>query len=278
MKQDEIYESIEKVIIFIENNFKDNITLDDMAEHVGMSKFHFLRIFKEFVGVTPIQFLQSLSLNYAKEHLKNSSSIMESSLDMGLSSTSRLHDMFINIIGVTPKQYKELGLNVDISYGYGSSPFGQALIAYTKKGISYLAFIDKNKDEAFIRFSKIWENANLLQNDNEAQNYLDNIFTNKEEKYNLYVKGTNFQINVWKALLNIPKANTTTYSSIAKSLNKPKAVRAVASAIGSNHIAYLIPCHRVIAKSGAMSGYAWGIARKKIILAYEDIKNKKENK
>jgi len=277
MKQNETYESIEKVIIFIENNFKDNITLDDMAEHVGMSKFHFLRIFKEFVGVTPIQFLQSLSLNYAKEHLKNSSSIMESSLDMGLSSTSRLHDMFINIIGVTPKQYKELGLNVDISYGYGSSPFGEALIAYTSKGICYLAFIDKNKDEVFSNFLKTWDNASLNKNDEKAQKYLNNIFSNKKEKYNLYVKGTNFQINIWKALLNIPNGDITTYSQIAKILEKPKAVRAVASAIGSNHIAYLIPCHRVIAKSGAMSGYAWGINRKKILISYEDIKNKENN-
>jgi len=202
---------------------------------------------------------------------------MESSLDMGLSSTSRLHDMFINIIGVTPKQYKELGLNVDISYGYGSSPFGEALISYTSKGICYLAFIDKNRDEVFSNFLKTWENATLNKNDEKAQKYLNNIFSNNKEKYNLYVKGTNFQINIWKALLNIPNGDITTYSQIAKILEKPKAVRAVASAIGSNHIAYLIPCHRVIAKSGAMSGYAWGINRKKILISYEDIRNKENN-
>lgn len=270
--ENENYKKIEKVIKYIDENFKEQPSIDTISEYIGMSKFHLIRVFKEYVGVTPIQFLQSVTLNYAKEHLKESKSILDSSLDMGLSSPSRLHDLFVNIIGVTPKEYKESGKNVEITYGYGLTPFGQALIAFTKRGVSYLGFVDNNKNAVFERFKEIWEKAILIKNDRKAQDYLDNIFIEKK-KFDLYVKGTNFQINIWKALLNIPNGTITTYQDIANSINKPKAVRAVATAIGSNHIGYLVPCHRVLAKSGVMSGYRWGIERKKILIAYEAIKN-----
>lgn len=271
--ENENYKKIEKVIRYIDENFKEQPTIDEISEYIGMSKYHLIRVFKEYVGVTPIQFLQSVTLNYAKEHLKESKSILDSSLDIGLSSTSRLHDLFVNIIGVTPKEYKELGKNVDITYGYGSTPFGEALIGFTKRGVSYLGFIDDNKESIFKRFKEIWAKANLINDDEKAKEYLDKIFV-KKEKFDLYVKGTNFQINIWKALLNIPSGTIASYQDIAKSINKPKAARAVASAIGSNHIGFLIPCHRVLAKSGAMSGYRWGIERKKILVAYEAVKNK----
>lgn len=273
LHENENYKKIEKVIKYIDENFKEQPSIDTISEYIGMSKFHLIRVFKEYVGVTPIQFLQSVTLNYAKEHLKESKSILDSSLDMGLSSSSRLHDLFVNIIGVTPKEYKESGKNVEITYGYGFTPFGEALIAFTKRGVSYLGFVDNNKEAVFSRFKEIWEKATLIEDDKKAQDYLDNIFIEKK-KFDLYVKGTNFQINIWKALLNIPNGTITTYQDIANSINKPKAVRAVASAIGSNHIGYLVPCHRVLAKSGAMSGYRWGIERKKILIAYEAIKNK----
>lgn len=273
--ENENYKKIEKVIKYIDENFKEQPSIDTISEYIGMSKFHLIRVFKEYVGVTPIQFLQSVTLNYAKEHLKESKSILDSSLDMGLSSSSRLHDLFVNIIGVTPKEYKESGKNVVITYGYGFTPFGEALIAFTKRGVSYLGFVDNNKDAVFSRFKEIWEKATFIEDHKKAQDYLDNIFIEKK-KFDLYVKGTNFQINIWKALLNIPNGTITTYQDIANSVNKPKAVRAVASAIGSNHIGYLVPCHRVLAKSGAMSGYRWGIERKKILIAYEAIKNKNQ--
>lgn len=271
--ENENYKKIEKVIKYIDENFKEQPSIDTISEYIGMSKFHLIRVFKEYVGVTPIQFLQSVTLNYAKEHLKESKSILDSSLDLGLSSSSRLHDLFVNIIGVTPKEYKESGKNVEITYGYGFTPFGEALIAFTKRGVSYLGFVDNNKAAVFKRFKEIWEKATFIEDDKKAQDFLDNIFIEKK-KFDLYVKGTNFQINIWKALLNIPNGTITTYQDIANSINKPKAVRAVASAIGSNHIGYLVPCHRVLAKSGAMSGYRWGIERKKILIAYEAIKNK----
>ncbi len=274
--ENENYKKIEKVIKYIDENFKDQPTIDMIAAYIGMSKYHFIRVFKEYVGVTPIQFLQSVTLNYAKEHLKESKSILDSSLDIGLSSSSRLHDLFVNIIGVTPKEYKELGQNVQITYGYGYTPFGQALIAFTKRGVSYLGFVDNNKDAIFTRFQEIWAKANLIRDDERAKEYLNNIFVDNK-KFDLYVKGTNLQINIWKALLNIPNGTITTYQDIANSIKKPKAVRAVANAIGSNHIGYLVPCHRVLAKSGAMSEYRWGIERKKILVAYEALKKNTDN-
>ena len=271
---DTTYKQIEKAIKYIDENFKEHPSVDEVAKNIGMSKYHFIRVFKEYVGVTPKQFLHCVTLNYAKEHIKESKSILDSSLDIGLSSTSRLHELFVNLIGVTPKEWKEKGKDVHITYGFGQTPFGEALIGFTDKGICYLGFIDNNKKEIFQRFNELWENANLIFDEKLACEYLENIFV-KNQKYPLLVKGTNLQINVWKALLNLPNGIVATYSDIANYLDKPKAVRAIASAIGRNHIGYLIPCHRVIAKSGAMSGYRWGIERKKILIAYESIN--KEN-
>lgn len=262
------YQLIEKAIKYIDAHFKEQPSIDVIASSIGMSKYHFIRVFKEYVGVTPKQFLHSVTLNYAKEHIKESKSILDSTLDIGLSSVSRLHELFVNLIGVTPKEWREKGRDVIITYGFGITPFGEALIAYTDKGICYLGFIDQNKEAIFTRFKELWENANLVHDDLKAQTYLENIFINNK-KYNLLVKGTNLQINVWKALLNLPNGVIATYQDIANYVEKPNAVRAVASAIGQNHIGYLIPCHRVIAKSGAMSGYRWGIERKKILIAYE---------
>ena len=225
--------------------------------------------------MTPKQFLHSVTLNYAKEHIKESRSVLDSSLDMGLSSSSRLHDLFVNLIGVTPKEYREKGKDVRITYGYGESPFGESLIAFTSRGICYLGFIDNDKERVFERFGDIWENADLHRDDKKAREYLENIFI-KNKKYDLVVKGTNFQINVWRALLNLPNGVVSTYGDIADYLDRPKAVRAVASAIANNHIGYLIPCHRVIAKSGAMSGYRWGIERKRILIAYESVNSREK--
>lgn len=264
------YKQIEKAIRYIDENFKEHPSIDEVAKNIGMSKFHFIRVFREYVGVTPKQFLHSVTLNYAKEHIKESKSILDSSLDIGLSSSSRLHELFVNLIGVTPKEWREKGQDVRITYGYGETPFGEALIGFTDKGVCYLGFIDENKEEIFNRFHELWENANLHLDETSAKEYLKNIFI-KNKKYSLFVKGTNLQVNVWKALLNLPNGTVVTYQDIANYLDKPKATRAIASAIGKNHIAYLIPCHRVIAKSGAMSGYRWGIERKKILIACESI-------
>ena len=265
------YEEIKKAIEYFDKNYTCQPKLEDVASYVGMSKYHFSRIFKEYVGLTPMQFLQATTLSYAKEKLQTSKSILDTSIDLGLSSSSRLHELFINFIGVTPHEYKKMGENLHITYGFGFSPFGKTMIASTNKGICSLEFYDNSFDEVYNRLKSSWKSAIFIHDDKKAQELLDKIFIEKE-KTNIIVKGTNFQINVWRAILNISKGELSTYSDVASMLGKPKAVRAVASAIGANHIGFLIPCHRVISKSAAMGGYRWGIERKKIILAYEDVK------
>lgn len=264
------YEDIKKVIEYLDKNYIYQPGLDELAAHVNMSKYHFTRIFKEYVGITPMQFLQSTTFSHAKEKLQTSKSIHETSVDLGLSSSSRLHELFINFIGVTPNEYKKMGDNLDITYGFGFSPFGNTMIATTMKGICSLEFYEDSYDEVFNRLKSSWKSAKFIHDNKKAQELLDEIFINKE-KVSIFVKGTNFQINVWKAILNIPKSEVSTYSDVAIAVGKPKAVRAVASAIGANHIGFLIPCHRVISKSAAMSGYRWKIERKRIILGYEEI-------
>lgn len=267
------YEDIKKAIEYFDENYLYQPKLEDVASYVGMSKYHFSRIFKEYVGVTPMQFLQATTISYAKEKLLTSKSILDISLDLGLSSSSRLHELFVNFVGVTPNEYKKMGENLKINYGFGFSPFGKTMIASTNKGICSLEFYENSYDEVFSRLQSTWNKAEFIQDDKNAQILLDKIFI-KKEKVNLFVKGTNFQINVWKAILNIKSGEVSTYSDVAKLIGKPKAVRAVATAIGSNHVGFLIPCHRVISKSAAMGGYRWGIDRKRVLLSYENSDNK----
>lgn len=267
------YLTIKEAIVFIDNHFLDQPSLEEIALHVNLSKFHFSRIFKEYVGVSPMKFLQAITLEYAKKQLEASKSLLESTYESGLSSVSRLHELFVNFTGVTPAQYKYMGKDMEITYGYGFSPFGKTFLGLTQKGICYMEFCDENEENIFKNFLKHWTNAHLIQDDVKIEKKLREIFIDKKP-ISLLVKGTNFQINVWKALLNIPQGRVTTYHEIAKSIDNPKATRAVASAIGSNHIAYLIPCHRVIGQTGAMRGYRWGIERKRIVLAYESIEEK----
>ncbi len=270
------YKRVKDAIYCIDKTFQDQPTLEKIAKSVHLSKFHFQRLFKRWAGITPMQFLQYTTVSFAKSELKKSKSILEVSLDAGLSSSSRLHDLFVNIHALTPGEFKTLGKNLVVTYGFAKSLFGEALIAFTSRGICHFSFIDENFAEALELFKRSWTGASLIQNDRKCQEISNNIFINKQSIFDLHVKGTNFQINVWKALINIPKNNLITYQEVANFIDKPNAVRAVASAIGKNSIGYLIPCHRVIASSGAFSGYRWGMERKKIIIAHEASEKKVE--
>ena len=270
----EDYQRVEKAIKFIENNFKDQPKLDEIAESVHLSKYHFDRIFKRWAGISPIQFLQFMTLDYTKKKLRESASILECALDAGLSGSGRLHDLFVTFEAMTPGEFKKQAAGIKIFYGFSSSPFGDCLIATTERGICHLGFAEKDKrSEALDQLFKTWPGAAFTESCETATSKINSIFKINKTKYsqpfNLYLKGTNFQINVWKALLNIPEGRVVSYQDIASHIGHPKAFRAVANAIAINPVAYLIPCHRVIAKSGKIHQYRWGSARKKALIGWE---------
>jgi AraC family transcriptional regulator, regulatory protein of adaptative response / methylated-DNA-[protein]-cysteine methyltransferase len=273
----EDYQRIEKAIQFVETHFKSQPTLEQMAKSVYMSKFHFNRLFKRWVGVTPNQFMQYLTLEYTKEKLVESCSLLDTSLDAGLSGPSRLHDLFISFEAMTPGEYKQMGAGLDIQYGFGNTPFGECLVACTSRGICHLGFVPKEgRSESLNQLKKAWPEANFLNKAEQSLEIINRIFKIEPSKisrpFHLHLKGTNFQVNVWRALLSIPEGKVVTYQDIATYIGRSTAFRAVANAIAINPIGYLIPCHRVIAKSGATHQYRWGSSRKKAIIGYEAVK------
>lgn len=273
-RQNEIndYKRIETAIRYIEQNAKSQPSLDAIAAHVHLSKHHFSRLFKQWVGVTPIQFLHFLTVEYTKKCLAEKASLLETAHSAGLSGSSRLHDLFINFEAMTPGDFKQQGANLIIEYGFAPSPFGECLLATTKRGVCYLGFVDEDKEELLQQLTAEWENATFIQNESKIQPIIQQIFYPSPESsrpFTLHVKGTNFQINVWRALLTIPSGRLVSYQDIAQLIGKPKASRAVGTAIANNSIGYLIPCHRVITGTGALKNYRWGTARKKALIGWE---------
>jgi AraC family transcriptional regulator of adaptative response/methylated-DNA-[protein]-cysteine methyltransferase len=274
------YKKIEEAIAYIDGNFRTQPSLDDIAENVHLSPFHFQRIFKEWVGVSPKKYLQYLSTNYAKKLLQiQQSNLLDTAFEVGLSGTSRLYDLFVNIEGMTPGEYKNGGANLKINYSYSETPFGNVIVASTDKGVCHMAFCDDDTS-AFNNLQSKFPNASLLEKVDTIQQNSLCIFQNdwndlKEVK--LHLKGTKFQLKVWEMLLSIPFGSLVSYGDIAKAIDCPNATRAVGTAIGSNPIAYLIPCHRVIQKSGNIGGYHWNPIRKKAIIGWEGVKSEENN-
>ncbi|WP_035090523.1 bifunctional helix-turn-helix domain-containing protein/methylated-DNA--[protein]-cysteine S-methyltransferase [Aquimarina macrocephali] len=268
------YNRIAEAITYIKQNFKDQPNLDEIAEKVHISPFHFQRLFTDWVGVSPKKFLQYTSLEYAKNILKDQqTTLFDAAYETGLSGTGRLHDLFIKIEGMTPGEYKNGGQNLDINYSYAESPFGKMLVASTSKGICHMTFADD--EHAFTTLQKRFPKAKFTQIVDRPQQNALFIFTKDWKKLNqikLHLKGTDFQLKVWETLLKIPKGGLTTYGSIANHIHKPKASRAVGTAIGSNPVAFLIPCHRVIQSTGDLGQYHWGNTRKTAIIGWEAAK------
>jgi AraC family transcriptional regulator, regulatory protein of adaptative response / methylated-DNA-[protein]-cysteine methyltransferase len=265
------YERIEKAIVFLKQNFKQQPDLDEVAKQVYLSPFHFQRLFKEWAGVSPKKFVQFLSVEYAKDLLKQNLSLLDTSFETGLSGTGRLHDLFINVEGMTPGEYKNGGQDLQIQYSFAETIFGDVIIASTLKGICYLSFVSDEQKETENLF-KLFPNANFVRKtDLIQQNALKFFRTdwNDLQKIKLHLKGTPFQLKVWQSLLKIPLGKVSTYTAIANSIQNPGAMRAVGTAIGSNPVAFLIPCHRVIKSSGIVGEYHWGSNRKTAILSWE---------
>ncbi|MDN5287119.1 MAG: DNA-O6-methylguanine--protein-cysteine S-methyltransferase /Transcriptional regulator Ada [Mucilaginibacter sp.] len=267
------YYRIEKAISYITANFKQQPDLDEIAEKISLSPFHFQRIFLDWVGLTPKKFLQYLTLDYLKNSIHQAGTVIEAANMAGLSSQSRVYDLFVNIEGVSPQQFKSAGIGLEISYGYHVSPFGMCFIAVTDRGICDLHFIDEDGDrKEYEVFSKKWNFAELNHRPDITQPYIQKIFRpgeNDQEKLNLLVQGTDFQVKVWEALVNIPFGAVRSYQQVAEQLGYANSMRSVASAAGKNPILYLIPCHRIITKDGDVGDFQYGKVRKQTMIAWE---------
>lgn len=271
------YHRIASAIRYINDHFKGQPSLDDIAKAVGISSFHCQRLFTEWAGVSPKKFLQYLSIGYAKELLKNEkATLLDAAFETGLSGTGRLHDLFIRIEGMTPGEYKNGGENLVINYNFFKTPFGKIIIASTVEGVCHL-FFEENEDQAFVDLVQRFPNAQYCQAVDKIQQDALLIFSEdwqQLDQVKLHLKGTDFQLKVWEALLTIPTGKLTTYGRLAERIGNSKASRAVGTAIGSNPIAFLIPCHRVIQASGKLGGYMWGNTRKSAIIGWEAAKAK----
>ena len=268
------YYRVEKAIQYIEANYKSQPSLEEIADHVCLSPFHFQRLFKDWAGVSPKKFIQFLTLEYAKKVLSDSQSVFEASFQSGLSAPSRLHDLFVNIEAVTPGEYRTSGEGLKIYYGFHRSPFGSYMLAVTERGICALHFAAENEKQRYMDILKNqWTYAVFEENPVYTNTYHERLFKADQDlgqrKITLLIKGTNFQLKVWKALLQIPPGSLASYDSVAKAIGKPAASRAVGSAIGANPVGFIIPCHRVINKIGAIGRYRWGSPRKKAMIGWE---------
>jgi len=267
------YERVSCVIRHLDEQHGKQPSLDQLAEAAGLSASHFHRIFRRWAGVTPKDFLQCLTVEFAKRRLRESASILDAALDSGLSGPSRLHDLLVTLEAASPGEFKRKGAGLQIRWGFADSPFGPCSIGWSARGICHFAFHEADTgDDEPVEFTENWAAARLIRDDGSAQTRCEEIFRlNRERKLELraFVYGTPFQVKVWRALLRIPPGCLASYARIARAINEPDAVRAVGGACGRNPIGFLIPCHRVIRETGIVQGYRWGASRKRSIVAWE---------
>jgi AraC family transcriptional regulator of adaptative response/methylated-DNA-[protein]-cysteine methyltransferase len=267
------YDRIARAIHFISERVTEQPGLEEIAAHLQLSPFHFQRLFSRWAGITPKRFLQSLTLEQGKRLLEEDMSLLEVSDRIGLSSGSRLHDHFVQLEAVTPGEYRSRGAGLNIRYGVQATPFGDMFLATTQRGVCRAAFLDDGDPaEAIAVLQSAWPRAMLSRNDAGIAAIVDHLFGRAggaDRPLSLHVSGTNFQIAVWKALLRIPPGSLVSYGRVASALGRPRSARAVGNAIGANPVAFLIPCHRVIQRSGALGGYRWGDTRKRAIQVWE---------
>lgn len=267
------YQRIATAIRYIQSRTGEQPGLKEVANAVHMGEFHFQRLFSRWAGISPKRLLQLLTLENAKKQLQADADVLAASHAVGLSGSSRLHDLFVNLEALTPGEYKTKGRGIQIEYGFHPSPFGQCLVARTRRGVCFLGFVEDNAQEAAIEDMRSrWPLAEYNDNPGATLPTIKMIFNPAKrgsESLNLLVRGTNFQVQVWNALLRIPAGQVTSYSAIARWLGKPGASRAVGTAVGSNPVSWLIPCHRVLRNDGGLGGYHWGETRKNALLAWE---------
>jgi AraC family transcriptional regulator, regulatory protein of adaptative response / methylated-DNA-[protein]-cysteine methyltransferase len=268
------FQRVEQAMSYLQAHYPEQPTLAQVASSVGLSEYHFQRLFTHWVGISPKRFLQFLTKEHARELLDHSASVLEAAYQSGLSGPGRLHDLFVNCDAVTPGEYKLHGSGLQISYGFHPSPFGECMVALTERGICGLAFVQQgDRREVVQDLRRRWANADLREEPERTAPVVGRIFPlaygHPVAPLHLYLNGTNFQIKVWEALLRVPAGALTTYQEIARGLGMPGAARAVGQAVGANPIAFIIPCHRVIRKLGVLGGYRWGTSRKMAMVGWE---------
>ena len=267
----EDYLRIEQAIRYLETHYQHQPELHEIAAQIGLSEYHFQRLFTRWVGISPKRFLQFLTKEGAKELLEHSSNVLDAAYSVGLSSPGRLHDLFVNTEAVTPGEYKTRGAGLTIRYGFHPTPFGECLLGLTERGICHLGFVQETHEAALAGLRTEWQGANLVEDRAATGALIAPIFSLEESStpISLFLTGTNFQLKVWEALIRIPAGSAGTYEQIAARIGSPGAVRAVGTAVGHNPVAVLIPCHRVIRKMGEFGNYRYGSARKKALLGWE---------
>lgn len=268
------YLNIERAIKYLEENFQDQPGLDDVARHVNISPYHLQRLFRRWVGISPKRFLQFLTIEYAKELLDESRSILDVTYESGLSSPGRMHDLFVTVDAMTPGEFRRQGAGLQIRYGLHPSPFGDCLLAVTERGICDLSFVTHAGQEGCIADLRLrWREAKLIEHPQTTQPLFEQVFPSAphsgKRSVTLFLRGTNFQIKVWEALLRIPPGLVCSYEDMGRYIGKPSAARAVGNAVAINPVSYIIPCHRVIRKMGLIGNYRWSPTRKRAMLGWE---------
>ena len=263
------YQRVERAIQFVAANYRSQPSLAEIAAHVHLSEFHFQRLFRRWAGVSPKRFVQYLTAEDAKRRLRRDASVLDVTEDAGLSSGGRLHALMVTLHGASPGEWKNGGAGLEIRYGFHASPFGDCLVAVTPRGVCALRFIDDDRTTALHELAQEWPAARLIASMSATRPVTRALFGRQQEPIPLHVRGTNFQIKVWEALLAIPAGQLISYGALATAIGAPRAARAVGSAVGRNPVGLLIPCHRVIRESGVLGDYRWGSARKQALLAWE---------
>jgi len=266
------YAVVRKAVEFISTRWRDQPSIDAIADHVGLSSSHFQHVFKRWAGLTPKAFLQAITIERARELLRDSASVLDAAYDVGLSGPSRLHDLFVSHEALTPGDYRRDDLA--LAYGFHPSPFGEAIVVATARGLAGLGFVDDDdRAAALADMQRRWPRARFVEDKTAtaplAARAFDPALWRPDAPLRIVMIGTDFEVRVWETLLAVPMGRATTYSDIARRLGKPNAARAVGAAVGRNPISYVVPCHRVLGRSGALTGYHWGLARKQAIIGWE---------
>lgn len=267
------YARIERAVRYLRHQLPNQPGLDEVAAHVGLSAWHFQRLFRQWVGISPKRYLEFLTVRHAKTLLQQSKSVLETAYEVGLTGPSRLHEQFVSIEAATPGEFKRRWRGVEISYGTAHGPFGEMLIAQTARGVCLLSFVNaRTREREFTRLQRLYCVADLRNDSARANETARAIFRRPfsgDEKIHLTVRGTNFQVSVWRALLAIPSGAVISYRQLAAHLGAPKAARAVGNAVAANPVNFLIPCHRVLRTDGSVGGYRGGSALKENLLGWE---------